>query len=272
MGSANLFEITLVITAFMLITSSCFGIAAPSFGVTVPSAPVFPVLADLGVNGNFSDTYAFVETKTVGAYDVQFPAFVPDKNVKFDYDFFDSSIQFFKIQRSGSILVTNIWYDEPIFYANGTTINQGTQTSWLYNALNEKTLTPQTIVDNYKAGQSLFIVDKGTNYECYAAFSPLPGYSTMLSSWNEAKGFTLKLYGNSYEAPNWVDQVAAYLTWFGNIIAYLVYFIAYIIQIASVLFVTLGLMPQLAAGVVILIIIAFIGSLLMFLRGNGGGK
>lgn len=274
--SNNPFEILFVFTVTLLIASTMFGIAAPQLGIETPDPPVFPMLNDLSVRGNFSAEYAFDQTLAVGARngltEVRFDGFAPDKIVKFVVSPIDNSVQYFLIQREGSIVILNVGYDEPIAYLNGTLINSDLEQPWYYAPYKSTTLRPQTIVDNYDGTSSIFIVDPGNDkYECYASFTPLAGYSDMVSSWNEGRGFTLRLYGNAYEEPGWPDQVAAYLAWFASIIAYFVYFLAYMIQTAAVLFTVIGLVPELAAGIVVLIMVVFVGSLLMFLRGSGGG-
>ncbi len=279
---ANPFEIALVITAFLLIGSAAFGIIAPSFNIDVPDAPVFPNLPDLSVQGNLTGDYAFSETHDV-IFDtgqlsglVKFTTFSPDKQVITKLEgpsFWTAPIDVllstiglstvnlypvYVVERYGTFLIVPHWYNEPISFLNGTDISH---------------LTPQIIVDNYNGSYSNFVVDKGNNlYECFMSFSPLPGASSMAESWNSGHGFVVWLYGSAYSPPEWTTQAVAYLTWFGSVIAYFVYFIAYIIQLCAVLFTTLGALPALANGIIILIVITFIGSLLVYLRGGGGNK
>lgn len=259
---ATIWEMLMVITAFMLVTATAFGIVAPSLGIAVPEAPVFPSLPDIGGQGNQSATYPFSETHELVAGDgntyVLYPSLTPDKRVGYEIygtTIFSSGV--FVVQRFGTIFLIPYWYNEPIFYLNKTQISR---------------FTPQLVVDNFDGSYATFVVDSNnTGYQALVRFSPLSGYADMVSSWNVGHGFTVWLAAHEYTPPDWTEQVVADLTFLASILGYFVYFLAYLVSMASVLFSVIGLVPALASGIVVLITIAFVGSLLMFIRGIGGG-
>jgi hypothetical protein len=272
MSNSNPFEIILVITGIMLMASATFAIIAPSLGIKVPTAPTFPSLPDLDVQGNLTlGTWAFgPETHVISLFgtsgEIKFTDFSPDKKIDLNFGgpwpFAPSLLPYFDFQRYGSALIFPWWYTEPISKLDGTSIG---------NYLNA-----QTIVNNYNGTYSTFIIDNGNKqYQAYVSFSPLPGYSSIVDSWNVGHGFTVTMYGNAYAPPAWTDQAVSYLTWFGSAVAYFVYFASYIIQMAGLLvtFFTAGFIPTgVGAAAIILVVLIFIGSILMFLRGSSGGK
>jgi hypothetical protein len=262
MSDTNPFQVLFVITAIMLIVTGSFGIIAPSFGISVPASPTFPSFPDLNAQGSVNATYPFSETHNVttsgigitgyGDSDpVYFNTFNPDKRVFFHLRAISGS--YVVVQRLGTNIIIPWWYDEDIFFTNGTSIYP----------------SPQTIVDNYNGTYSTFVVDQGNNeYEATLEFSPIAGYGNMADSWNTGNGFTLWIHGSAYAPADWLAQVSAYLTFIGAIIGYTLYFIWYMIQMASALFVVIGLVPALAYGITALVIIILVGSILLFIRGG----
>lgn len=256
------FPIVLVITGFLLIASVTAGVLAPYVGealdidLNIPEAPVFPNLPNLAVQGNFSVEFPFDETHQIYARgNVKYTAFSPDKAIEFQ-SLTLFAPQYFTIERFGADNYIPWWYIEQVYTTHGQQV----------------VLTAENIINAYDGSVSLFIVDYGSPYyEAYVAFSPLTGYSSIYESWNSGEGFTCRMYGQAYSEPDWLTSAGAYLGWFGSTIAYFVYFLAYIIVMAGTLFTLLGLAPALSGGVIILIVIAFCGSILMFIRGSAGG-
>lgn len=245
----------------MLVASTSILIVAPSFGITVPQAPVFPSLPDIGGQGNqsatfaFSETHDFVYSSAVSTF-LYFPSFTPDKRLEFDPGTFPN-IESFTIQRYGTDWIIPNWYREPLYYLNKSPV-------LLLNA--------QTIVNNFNGTYSTFQIDSDPQYLDYVSFSPLPGFASMTASWNSGHGFRVWMYGNSYVPPSWTDQLSADLTFLGALVGYFIYFVAYLISVAGFMFSLLGFVPALAGGIGLLITVLFAGSLLQFIRGIGEGS
>lgn len=261
MSGNSPFSIIIVITGFLLVASIVCGFAAPYLSVfanadaQVPKQPVYPNFPDLSIQGNFSSTYAFDESHIVADNgNTKFTAFQPDKAVEYQWL---SLNPHFTIERYGTDSVVPWWYEEPVYYLDGS----------------KATLTPQAIIDAGIDGEKAqFIVDgNSSKYGAFADFTPLTGYSTLNESWTTGHGFNLRMYGNSYADPDWITQAGAYLSWFGALIAYFLYFLGYMVLSAGYLFTLLGVAPAISGGIIILVAVAFFGSILMFIRGNSGG-
>jgi small-conductance mechanosensitive channel len=263
MGVSNPIEVIIVITFLVLVATAAVAIVAPSLGITVPDPPIFPTLEESNYAGNVSATWAFVESHPVIAFStVKYAAFNPDKHVNVVHQGFTG--QGYQVERWSPWWIIPNWIAEPVSTTSHVKIPSiptiGTPSTIISTTL---------IISTYDGRNATFIVDDGNKqYMCYIAFSPLPGATTMQDSWNRLHGFNVLLYGNAYSPPSWTDQLAADLVFLGSLIAYCVYFIGYIIGMSSLLFELLGFSPVLAGGVVMLIFIAFIGSILMFFRGN----
>ena len=258
MSDSNPFQVILVITAIVLVVASGIGIIAPSLGVEVPTAPVWPTLPDLSVQGDLNETNPFNQSWPVDAVNnnVLYDEFSPDKSVFLSLRY-GSTFKTFEFKRYGTVVIIPWWYNEPIVELDGDPINA------------EYYLTAQEIINNFNGTYSTYVIDSGNNlYECTASFYPLEGYSNMIDSYNTGGGFQVWMYGSAYALPDWTEQAAAYLGWIGALIGYFVYFVAYMVGMAGVMFTLIGLSPELGAGIIILIITVFIGSLLMFLRGS----
>lgn len=263
--SNNPFSFIIVVTAVVLIASGAVGIIAPSFNVDVPKAPISPSFPDFKLVGNFSEDNPFDQTRAltaenskVGLFEMmgglRFNAFQPWKVVIFHSGRWPIP-DYFTIARSGYA----DWYmDEPISFVNGSSVTK---------------LTPQLIVDNFDGYRSAFVVDRlNKEYEAFAEFTPLADYGSMEQSWNEGHGFTLRMYGKTYQSPDTLQQAGSILLWVGGIIIYIVYFFGYMISTAGVLFTLLGVSPAISSGIVIILLITLVGSILMFLRGSSGGS
>jgi hypothetical protein len=69
---------------------------------------------------------------------------------------------------------------------------------------------------------------------------------------------------------NW-SGIGSFFVFVGGLIFYFLNFLAYSVLLVGVVFTLLGVIGPIATGISALIFIAFIGSLLMFLRGSGEG-
>jgi hypothetical protein len=234
----------------MLLVASGAGIIAPSLGVTAPVAPIFPSFPNLSSQGNLTATFPFDETHncTVGTSTL-YTDFNPDKSV-------EVSSSGLAIKVPGFLGI--FWNTEPSYYINGTA------TGALY---------AQVVVDNANATGSFFIVDLGNlEFEAYIQITPITGYTTLLDSWNIGHGFTVRIYGATYQPPAWTDQAVAYLTFAGAIIAYILYYIWFMLSTLGLFFVLLGLSPAIGTGIIMLVTIVFIGAIILFIRGVGDGS
>jgi hypothetical protein len=267
MSDANPFQVIFVITVIMLMASATFAVVAPSLNIKVPKAPTFPIIPDLNAQGNqtalLGGGWAFNETHQVSAWqDVPFTSFHTHKHV-ITQSGFDGDV--FLFEREGSFIYIPMSFREPISRLDGTSISSGPSAA----------LKVQMIVSSFNGSYSTFIIDDGNNaYMAYVSFSPLPGYGNMVDSWNSGHGFTVMMYGDAYQPLSWTDQVGIYLDWFASVIGYFVYFAAYIIAMAGLFltFMTAGFIPNaVGSGIIILVSVVFVGSLLMYLRGNSGG-
>jgi hypothetical protein len=283
MSNLNLFEVLIVVTAFILISSTAFALVAPSMGFgldVVKQQPKFPVMPDLNASGNqtalVGGGWAFSETQDIvggAGHAVAFNSFNPKKQLQTaeiipTLGFLGSYQEGYRFQRWGTWFIMPTWYNEPICLLNGSYPTEAGDDHYDISA--------QTILDNYNGTYSTFIIDNGNaQYMAYASFSPLPGYSDIASSFNSGHGFTVWVYGNAYAKPSWTDQVVNFLTWIGAMVGFFVAYAYWIALMAGLVVTALsaGFIPGMIGTVIILFVgIAFVGSLLMFIRGIGGNK
>jgi hypothetical protein len=267
---------------------------APSLGFdtqAIKQQPAFPIFADLNYEGNLtakeSGGWAFSETHQVTTANspVKFNALNPWKEVSINAP---ASVADFTFVRGGDILPPQ----EPIFYLDGTQINTPGAFQWpftfpntgpsaqdIVNNANGEIMNPNGTIDytgNVVYQYSTFIIDaKNNQYLAYVSFSPLPGYQTLVDSWNKGQGFTVWIYTNNYAPPSWETSVANDLVFAGGVIEYLVEYAGWIALMSGVMVTVLskGFIPgQLGSAIIILVGVVFVGSILMFIRGNSGSK
>jgi len=70
---------------------------------------------------------------------------------------------------------------------------------------------------------------------------------------------------------NW-SGIGSFFVLIGGGIVYFLSYLAYMVSMLSVLFTILGIFGPIATGLTVVILILFIGSLLMFVRGTGGAS
>jgi hypothetical protein len=66
--------------------------------------------------------------------------------------------------------------------------------------------------------------------------------------------------------------IGSFFIFIGGLIVYFCAFLVFMISSLSAFFIVLGLLPNVAAVITVLIVITFGGSLLMFIRGSGDGS
>jgi hypothetical protein len=280
MSDSNPFQIVFIVTAIVLMCMAGFAIVGPTYlkglgiNISMPAPPKFPQLDDLSGQGNLSASYPFSETHSVIASNdqVTFSVFSPDKRVTLTHGTGEDS---FTVARYGEWYIVPYWANEPFSDMNHNLLNnQGPVPALVpYVETDDHILLVQTIVDYYNGTASEFIVDDGNaQYQSYIVFTPLPGYSNMVDSYNAGHGFTVWMFGSAFQPPSALDQAGSYLYFFAGIIAFFVLYAWYAVQMMGIAAQLLGLNPALTGGIVVLLIILFGGAMLMFFRGSSGNK
>jgi hypothetical protein len=279
-NETNPFAVIFAVTAILLLITMSFAVVAPSLGLVDLNKPEykmpdFPVLSTGTAMGNVSATWAFSETHDVVAYYnyVDYNSFNPKREVVIGRSI-PPFPDYVVVQRPDTMLgFIPTSTEEPFYYMDGVAIyHEHNNAVDLANQLaySPTQLSGQEIINNRNGTTSTFIVDKDNpNFVIYCQFSPLPGYSSLVNSWNHGNGFTVWLYGNSYQPPAWTDQVVALLSFVGQCIGFMAHFIFWMFLMSGLLIsIILGVSAVLGAAVVSLIGIILVGSILMFLRGN----
>lgn len=294
MGLSNPFEIIIVITGVILLTVGSFAIIAPSlvttttdkygiahqtiYGADVPQQPILPQLANINSQGNLTRLaeggWAFDESHDVNLGEsVTYSTFNPVRYVtEIHYELTGLWSPIISVESwiagftDAYKIVRDPWpgWGQPVWFADGSQVRKT-----LFDAA---VITPQDVIDNANTtSTSFFIIDKDNadGYSAYMEFTPVSGASTLEESWNSYHSFTIRLMGNDYAAPSWVDQAGAFLSWLANMIGFVVQYIWYLTQMSALLIVIItGISTVLAASIVVLILGAFIGAVLMYLRGS----
>ncbi len=280
MNESNPFAVIFAVTAILLLITVGFGLVAPSVYPDLVSNPMYkmptlPTLQTGYARGNFTSSYAFDETHDVVAYYnyVDFNQFIPHKEAVIGRAVppFPDYVVIQHEATSFSVIPTS--EEEPFYYLNGKAIYH--QNDNPENLLNRIVYTPtqlsgQEIINNRNGTTSTFIINKDDpNKFGWVDFTPLSGYSTLVDSWNNGNGFTVRIYSDSYTPPSWTEQLVAVLAFVGQLIGFFGQFVVWLFIMGGLLSsVLLGLSPALGGVVMALIGIIFIGSILMFLRGG----
>jgi len=285
----NPFAIIFVFAIIVFMAVGGFSVIAPSFvttdkqgneylnGVEIPAKPSLPTLSLGNYRGNQSAgaTWAFGPDIIYVPKDSKLSMFIPPK---YCFPWYGRAsilgsgpIEGFQFERDGQYFFDAIPYknNEPISDSSGNLINQ--------NGI----LTVQQIIEytgdaaiphGGSTADANFIIDNGNpQYMAYASFSPLPGASNMAQSWSQYGGFTLSMYGNAYQAPSWTTQLVTFFVFLGDLILYAIDALVYIVAMAGVMTALLGIYPAVGETVLILVAILLVGSIIMFIRGSGGG-
>lgn len=298
MGLPNPFVIVIVTTGIIMMVVMGFSIIAPSltteytdqygkvhrtiYGQEVPIQPDPPKYTNINNQGNLTRLamggWAFDENHTVYVGNsVTYSTFNPIKyvtEIHYEATRHESMHDIPSVQATidgfndAYIVSRDPWpgYTQPIWFAD----DSKARSTWSYAGI----ITPQDVIDNANTTTtSFFIIDKDNadGYSAYMEFTPVSGASTLQDSWNSHHGFTVRIMGNDYATPSWMEQAGAFLSWIAEIIGFVVQYIGYITAISAVLITVItGINPTIASAIIVLIAGAFIGSVFAFLRGSGG--
>lgn len=263
---ANPFNYIAIILAAVIITSGCVGVLAPELttwypDVDIPANPELPVLDTLDYQGSLNTTeYTFDETHNITFVETAtlYSDFFPDKQVitYFSNNPLDTNT-YFMIQRWGEMLILPGWVTQPLFYDGINLAGNTISTTQIILLANEA----QTV--------TTINIDKGnTEFEAWLDITPLDGYITLGDSMNTGLGLKFRIYGYAYMEPDWMDQASAYLSFIGGIIWYFLSYVVFMVAMLGVAFQFVGIVPAVATAISGVIIIVFVGSLLMFIRGT----
>ena len=276
-GSNNPFEVIFAITAVIIFVAGIVAVVASGllvtnpdgsqtiFGQTYPQPPGVPQLQDMSNTGNRTPgvDWAFYEVHNITQWNtVNYNVFNPDKRVDLTAAFATNAgiVNGFQVSRNGIFFVVPYWAVQPVITLSGS-------------HLDSNVISVQQILDNWNGSYSTFIVDPNNGqYGCFISFSPIAGSSDLTDSWNNHHGFTVALYGDAYQAPDWLQTVSNYLVFGFQLIAYFILYAVYIVLLLGVFGAFMDLNVAITSGAMALVIIICGGSLLMFIRGNSGNK
>jgi len=299
LGDSNPFHILLVVTVLILMATSIFAIAAPQFGFNSsvikqqPQFPSFSFSSEGNPQANSMGQFAYNETHQIvgNGQTVYFKTFTPDKQIQSitllpELGIFGSYQGGYRFLR----YATWGWANEPVTDLEGNYLNAVNTFGADHFSIPAQTIvddengvimkwndTIKAAYENQTFGvYSTFIIDNNNpQYMAYVSFSPLPGYHDLTTSWNVGHGFTVWVYGNAFQKPAWTDQVVDFFLFLGDVIGFFVGYVYWIAQMSGLMvtFLSAGFIPAaLGSALIILVGILFLGSLLMFIRGNSGSK